>query len=98
MKKFITLILLTFFVSNSYAGFYESEYLEPTIGCVAAGAFGVSSASSGNEAVQGGLYCLGGILIGVAVNSYYKKRIFALHESKINERKNTILRFQSFLH
>lgn len=95
MKKIVSIILLTFFVSNSYAGLYESEYLEPTIGCVAAGAVGVGSASSGNEAVQGGLYCLGGILIGVAINSYYKKRIFGLHESKINNKKNTILKYQS---
>lgn len=90
MKKYILSIFIMLMSVNSYAGFYDSEYFEPTILCVAGGYAMYSGAPSGDEATQGAIGCAVGAVLGVMVNKYYKKKVYAVHENKINDLKGEI--------
>lgn len=88
--KYLMILFLATFSLNSKAGFYDSEYFEPTVLCVVGGAALYTGAPEGDEAVQGAIGCAAGAIVGVIVNKYYKKKVFAVHENKINELKRIV--------
>lgn len=73
------------------AGFYESGYFEPTLGCAIGAAVGYTSSDT-NQGLNAGIYCAGGILLGVLANSYYRKKVDAVHERELAEKETKILR------
>jgi hypothetical protein len=86
MKKIILSLLLTVsIIPSSHAGFYDSDYFEPTLACAIGGAVGYTSASSGNELMNAGLYCAAGAVLGYVTNQYYRKKVDRVHENKISD-------------
>lgn len=92
MKYIVSLLFfLTLTLSNvASAGFYDSEYFEPTVLCGVAGFAMYSSAEEGDEATQGAIGCALGAVAGVIINKYYKKKIYTVHENKINNLKREV--------
>ena len=90
--KYFLILALTLISFQSKAGFYDSEYFEPTVLCVVGGGVLYSGAPEGDEAVQGAIGCAAGAIVGIIVNKYYKKKVYANHENKINGLKNQVNR------
>lgn len=88
--KYILVLLISAFSINSYAGFYDSEYFEPTVLCAVGGYAMYSGAAEGDEATQGAMGCAVGAILGVVVNKYYKKKIYTVHENRINGLKDRV--------
>lgn len=75
MKK---LLLLTLLISNqSFASWADSDFTEPTIGCLAAGgAYYLSSSGSASDKLQNfGIGCAVGGAIGAMLNNYYDNKV-----------------------
>lgn len=90
MKKYLLTFILSIsifgFNSKAEAGFYSSSYFEPVMGCVIGGAAGYAT-STENQAMNAGLYCAGGIVLGMVLNSYYRSKVDAVYEREIAERE-----------
>ena len=78
-------MLTSAIIPTSHAGFYDSDFFEPTLACAIGGAVGYTSASEGNELMNAGIYCAAGAILGYVTNQYYRKKIDRVHEAKISE-------------
>ena len=89
MKKlFLTLTFTRLFVSpKANAGFYSSNWFEPTVLCAVGGAVGISG---DGDATQAGLYCLGGAILGYTMNQYWRKKVDIVHEDRIQRLKDEV--------
>lgn len=93
MKK-ISFILMTIFclnISSANAGFYESGYFEPTLGCALGAGVGYTSSDT-NQGLNAALFCAGGLVLGVIANSYYRKKVDLVHERELSEKETKIIR------
>lgn len=94
MKKIIlTLTLVVSFIlppTQAQAGFFDSEWFEPTLFCAVAGGAGYAGASKGNEATTAGLGCLGGALLGYLINQRYKSKYGTVYQEEIQDLKRSV--------
>lgn len=84
-------MLLIGLQTPAQAGFYESSYFEPTLGCAFGAAVGYSSTKE-NQAMNAAMYCAAGLVLGIVTNSYYRKKVDAVHEREVSEKQNLITR------
>lgn len=89
MKKFILGLLIISsigtFSTEAKAGWYSSYWLEPATLCVVGGVVGMSK-----DATTAGLYCVGGLAVGYAMNQYWRKKVDIVHENKIQELRDEV--------
>jgi hypothetical protein len=97
MKKFLSIMLVLSMVIpvNAHAwSIFDSEWFEPTLFCLGAGAAGYTSAKKGDEVNQGALFCAGGALIGWLINSRYKSKYGAVYQEEIKDLRRDIQEMQ----
>lgn len=83
MKKILLLLLI---VSNqTFASWADSDFTEPTIGCVVAGgAYYMGSNGKSSDKLQNfGIGCAVGGAIGAMVNKYYDNKVGKQYKSDI---------------
>lgn len=84
-----TILFLGISPNKANAGFYTSGYFEPVMGATLGAAAGYLS-SKDNQAMNAAIYGAGGLLLGYALNSYYRSKVDAVYENEIYVRKTII--------
>lgn len=93
MKK-ITYLIVLLFSFNSFAGFMDSRYFEPTVGCLAAGAIGYTSADSEKAMTQGAIFCAVGATVMALVNYHYDQKYGSEFAGRHAFMDNTLRRYE----
>lgn len=91
MKKIILLFLII--AQTAQAGFYDSDYFEPVMGCSLGAVAGYVTAKAGQEPLTAGIYCAAGALGGILLNNYYRKKVDKVMENKLKDREAKVRAF-----
>jgi hypothetical protein len=93
MKKIaITLMLMVSFVlpAPAQAGFFDSEWFEPTLFCAVGGGAAYGSASDGDEMMYAGIGCAAGALLGYFINQRYKSKYGTVYQEEIQDLRRSV--------
>ena len=87
MRKLILITSLLINSSFSYANWADSDFTEPTIGCITAGgAMYFASTGSSTDKLQGfGIGCAVGGAVGAILNNYYDNKVGRQYKSDISK-------------
>lgn len=80
---------------QSFAGFTDSFWFEPTLLCVAGGAGGYLGAPDGDEVLYGAVGCAVGAGIGYLINSHYKNKFTTAQQKELDDKLRTIQEMQA---
>lgn len=94
MKKLV-LILGLLLPLQSFAGWTDSFWFEPSFMCVAGAGAGYATAPTGQETTNAAIGCVGGALIGYFVNSYYDKKFGSAYQKEIEDLNRSLQEFQA---
>ena len=91
MKKIIlSLIILMSTTTQSFAGFYDSGWFEPTMLCAVGAGVGISGTDG--DGTRAATYCAGGAVLGLILNHYYRKKVDIVRENRLTELKGEVKR------
>ena len=93
MKKLlITLALAVSFIlpAPAQAGFFDSEWFEPTLFCAVGGAAGYGAAKTGDEMMYAGIGCGVGALLGYFINQRYKSKYGSVYQEEIQDLRRSV--------
>lgn len=76
--------------SQAHAGFFNSDWFEPSLFCVLAGGGGYAVAKSGDELMYAGIGCAAGAVIGYLVNSHYKDKYGSQYQEEIHDLRQSV--------
>jgi hypothetical protein len=96
MKKVAMVMLAMSFVLNgtsAKAGITDSSAFEPILGCAIGGGAGylvANNQSPGNELIYAALFCGGGALIGILLNSHYSDKYGRVYQDDLNRMRQNV--------
>lgn len=96
MKKLsVGLITLALFanIQSANAGITDSSVFEPLLGCAVGGGAGylvANNQSPGNELIYAALFCGGGALIGVLLNSHYSDKYGRVYQDDLAKMRQNV--------
>lgn len=76
----------------SYSGFYDKSYFEPAMACAVGAGIGYTSSEDSDRILNAGLYCAGGAVLGMVLNSYYREKVDSVREAELNNLKREVNR------
>lgn len=96
MKKFLAILVATALLPlQSYAGWTDSFWFEPTALCLAGAGAGYATANNGEEGQNAAIGCAAGALIGYFVNNHYEDKFTKNAQKEINDLNKIILEMEA---
>lgn len=94
MKQILAVLLSLSIASPALADFTDSNYFEPTLLCLTAGAGGYFGAPQGDEAMYAAGACAIGAGITYLINSHYEDKYSRVYRKQLDQALEAVKQFQ----